>query len=358
MEAFRSIPVISMAGWTGDEVARAAFAGELRRVCHEVGFFVLVDHGIEQQFLDDYFALVRRFFALPLETKATIEKLNSPHFRGWERIGSELTDNKVDYREQVDCSSEYEPYAPGAMPAYLRIDGPNQWLRDDVLPGMRAGVLGFMQRMGAIADQLMEALAIGLGVAPDTFRIRFGERPHSLTKLISYPPTPSGMAGVNSHHDAGFLTLLAQNGVGGLQAQNPDGEWIDVPPTPGTLVVNLGEMLQSMTGNYYVATTHRVITQQERLSVAYFHGPDLRALLDPLELDPSFGEAVAASPWHRRAGFMATRDQLLAGASGTTGRSAGVFGQQLWNYYCRSYPRNVEQHHADALVANASAASG
>ena len=352
MEAFRSIPVISMSGWSGDSASQAAFAEELRRVCHEVGFFVLVDHGIEQQFLDDYFALVRRFFDLPLDVKASMEKLGSPHFRGWERIGSELTDNKVDYREQVDCSTEYEPYEAGALPAYLRIDGPNQWLPDDVLPGMRAGVLGFMQRMGEIADALMEALAVGLGVPADTFRVRFGERPHSLTKLIHYPPTPAGMAGVNSHHDAGFLTLLAQNGVGGLQAQNPDGEWIDVPPTPGTLVVNLGEMLQSMTGNYYVATTHRVVTSEERFSVAYFHGPDLRAGLEPLDLDPRFAAEVAGSTWHRQAGFMATRDQLLAGASGTTGRSAGVFGQQMWNYYCRSYPKNVERHHADVFVAS------
>ncbi|MEZ5216942.1 MAG: 2OG-Fe(II) oxygenase family protein [Ilumatobacteraceae bacterium] len=60
----------------------------------------------------------------------------------------------------------------------------------------------------------------------------FGERQFSLAKLISYPPTPPGECGVNAHHDAGFLTVLLQHGVGGLQAQAPDGSWIDVPSAP------------------------------------------------------------------------------------------------------------------------------
>ena len=347
--SFRSIPTLSMAQWEAGPEGRRAFADELRRICHEVGFFLLVDHGLEQSYFDDYFALVRQFFALPEAVKAKIDKIRSPHFRGWERLGSELTDNKVDHREQVDCSTEWTPYQQGVLPAYLRIDGPNQWLSDDELPGFRTAVLDFMQRMGGLADRLMGALAVGLGLPEDTFHVRFGERPHSLTKLIEYPPTPPGLAGVNSHHDAGFLTLLAQNGVGGLQASNPLGEWIDVPPRPGTLVVNLGEMLQSMTGNYYVATTHRVITREARLSAAYFHGPDLRAGLEPLELPGEYRRAVASSPRHRTAGFMVTRDQLLAGTSGAVASSAETFGEQLWNYYCRSYPQNVQRHHADVF---------
>lgn len=340
-----------MARWGEGAEAQRAFSDDLRRICHEVGFFLLVDHGLEPSYFDDYFSLLRRFFALPEAVKSTIDKSRSPHFRGWERLGSELTDNKVDHREQVDCSTEWAPYEPRTLPAYLRIDGPNQWLSEEVLPGFRAGVQEFMQRMGYVADLLMRALAMGLGLAADTFHQRFGERPHSLTKLINYPPTPPGMAGVNSHHDAGFLTLLAQNGVAGLQALNPDGVWIDVPPLPGTLVVNLGEMLQSMSGNYYVATTHRVITSEARLSAAYFHGPDLRTTLEPLDLAAEFREAVEASPRHRTAGFMATRDELLSGASGTQARSAAIFGEQVWNYYCRSYPQNVQRHHPDVFAA-------
>ena len=161
------------------------------------------------------------FFALPEDVKARIDKGRSPHFRGWERVGAELTDNRTDYREQLDVSTEHPPYPPDAEPPYLRLDGPNQWLPEDVLPGFRAAVDEFFARLGAVADELMEVLSVGLGLAPDHLRDVFGERPLSFAKLISYPPTPPGEAGVNAHHDAGFLTLLLQHGVGGLQVAQP-----------------------------------------------------------------------------------------------------------------------------------------
>ena len=174
---------------------------------------------------------------------------------------------------------------------------------------------------------------------------RFGPRPLSFVKLICYPPTPPGEAGVNAHHDAGFLTILLQHGVGGLQALNPHGEWIDVEPRHDAFVVNLGEMLQEMTGNYFVATTHRVITSEGRFSSGYFHGPDLRTSLDRLPLAPEFAAAVAASERHARAGFMPKREDLEAGRDGITGSAAGVYGQQMWNYYRRSYPDHVRRHY-------------
>ncbi len=344
-----TIPTLSFARWRGGDDERAAFADELREVCHQVGFLLLADHDIDQAFIDRYFAALDAFFALPDEVKARIDKASSRHFRGWERVGAELTDNRVDYREQLDVSSEHPARTADVEPAYLRLDGPNQWLADDVLPGFRAVVEEFFERMGALANELMSALAVGLGIPADTFTTLFGERPLSFVKLINYPATPPGEAGVNAHHDAGFLTLLWQHGVGGLQALGPDGVWIDVPPTPGTIVVNLGENLQAMTGNYYVATMHRVITSEPRRSSAYFHGPDLRTPLAPLDLAPRFTEAVAASPRHRETGFMARRDQLLSGESGVVGAPVGVYGEQLWNYYVRSYPDHVRRHYPGTL---------
>jgi isopenicillin N synthase-like dioxygenase len=117
--AFTAIPVMSLARWTsaaGDSAARLAFADELCRVCHEVGFLLLSDHGVGQQFLDDYFAALQQFFALPEAVKAAIDKVQSPHFRGWERVGSELTDNRVDHREQLDLSTEHPPRPADTIP--------------------------------------------------------------------------------------------------------------------------------------------------------------------------------------------------------------------------------------------------
>ncbi len=348
---FSTIPEIDISpARLGNEVERAALIDELRQVCHEVGFFHLVGHGVPVEFLDRYTAQLQAFFALPESVKAAIDKVNSRHFRGWERVGAELTDNRTDYREQIDLSGEHPPYPADIEPAYLRLDGPNQWLADEELPGFRATVEEWFRRLGALADELMGLLALGLGLDQGHFRRAFGERPLPFVKLISYPRTPEGEAGVNPHHDAGFLTILLQDRVGGLQARNPDGEWIDVPPRRDAFVVNLGEMLQALTGNYFVATTHRVFATEPRFSSAYFHGPDLRTVLTPLDLDPSFADAVASSPRHANAGFMAKRDELLAGQSGIASASAAVYGEQLWNYYRRSYPDNMARHYPDGAA--------
>ncbi len=346
---FTAIPEFDLTERVTDPVA---FADRVRRVCHEIGFFQLVGHGIDAHFIERHIEFQRRFFELPEDCKAAIDKVHSPHFRGWERVGAELTGGRPDLREQLDLATEHPVRGLDVDPPYLRLDGPNQWLADDVLPGFRAHMDDYFERMTALADTLLEVFSVGLGLEPDHLRAVFGERPFSLVKLISYPPTPPDGAGVNPHNDAGFLTLLLQHDVGGLQVRNGDGEWIDVPPRRDAFVVNIGEMLQEMTGNYFVATTHRVIAGEARQSSAWFHGPDLATRLDPLPLDGSFAAAVAASPRHADAGFMARRSEIESGVDGTAGRrGAGVYGQQLWNYYCRSYPENVARHHPDAIGA-------
>jgi isopenicillin N synthase-like dioxygenase len=347
---FTSIPVVDLREWTSatTDAERTAFAEHFIDVCHRVGFLLLVGHGVEDAYVDRLFAMLRAFFELPESTKALIDKRNSREFRGWERVGAELTDNRTDYREQLDVSTANARYADPVDPPYLRLDGPNQWFDDATLPGFQSSVEGFMSTMSDIASTLMTIISRGLGLADSHLHEVFGERPLSLAKLIRYPQTPAGECGVNAHHDAGFVTVLLQQDIGGLQALNPNGEWIDVPPTPGAFVINLGEMLQEMSGNYVVATTHRVITSEPRYSCAYFHGPDLRTKLDRLPLDQRFVDAVAASPRHSSAGFMAKRDELLGGESGTGSSGAGVYGQQLWNYYARSYPENMARHHSDA----------
>ena len=345
---FDEIPVVDLSPWDGSAAQRAALAAEVGRHCHEVGFFYAEGHGIDDAFIERYFAAQRAFFALDEADKARIDKRLSPHFRGWERIGAELTNNRPDHREQLDVSSENPPYPRGVEPPYLHLDGPNQWLPEDVLPGFRSLVLEYFERMGSLARRIMAIMAVGLELPETYFDERFGDRSHSLAKLISYPPTPAGEAGVNEHHDAGFLTILLQHGVSGLQALSPDGAWIDVPPRPGAFVINTGEMLQEMSGNYVVAATHRVITGAPRFSAAYFHGPDLRTELTPLPLAERFRAAVAASPRHAGAGFMARRNELESGLEGIASRQgAGVYGQQLWNYYTRSYPENMRAHYAE-----------
>src|SRR5947209_20563335 len=130
--AFTAIPVVDLSRWHGSDEERAALAGEVREICHEVGFFHLVGHGVPDDFCSRYFDAMQRFFALPEDVKARVDKRRSRHFRGWERVGAELTNNRPDYREQLDLSTEHPPYPADIEPAYLRLDGPNQWLPEDL----------------------------------------------------------------------------------------------------------------------------------------------------------------------------------------------------------------------------------
>lgn len=346
-ESFESIPVVSLAELNGDDEQRAALAERLCTICHEVGFIVVTDHGIDPTLIDSVFSLMERFFALDDDQKRLIDKTESPHFRGWEAVGSEFTNNRVDVREQIDLWTEWPPVTdPDAPPPYRRLLGPNRWMPDAVLPGQRDLTLRWMHDLGELADQILQLLAIGLGLAPDHFESLFGEQPMSLTKMIHYPPTPDGGAGVNAHHDTGFVTLLQPGPTAGLQVLNPNDQWIDVPTVPGAFVVNLGEMLQAMTGNYFVATAHRVIAPTERLSAAYFHGPSLDTELTPIGLPSRFRDAVEASDRHRHAGFMASSEQTDAGVGDMASElRASTYGEQLWNYFRRSYPANVARHY-------------
>lgn len=342
MTTFTDIPIVDFADWDAPDADPQQLADQLCTICHEVGFFVAINHGIDTAFVDSLFDLMHRFFVLPVEDKLVIDKRNSRHFRGWEPEGAEYTNNRPDIREQIDLWTDHEPLDVDAEPAYLRLLGPNQWVPDSVTPEFEAIVRRWFHDCGDLSNRILEILTTGLGLDSGHLTAHFADTPMSLTKLIHYPPTPSGQAGVNAHHDAGFLTVLAPGPTPGLQVQNGNGDWIDVPAVPGGFVINLGEMLQGMTGNYFVATAHRVITSEERFSAGYFHGPSLHTPLDRLPLDERFIQAVEDSPFHSDAGFMARREETEAGVGDIAStHKPATYGEQLWNYFSRSYPDNM-----------------
>lgn len=357
LAAAPSLPIISLAQWTAESATdqdRAELADNVRKICHTTGFFLLEDHGIEAEFLRQIFTMMRHLFALPTEQKKLIDKKKSRHFRGWECEGSEYTNNRPDIREQVDLWTEHTPRDANVEPKYLRLLGPNQWFssEQDILPGYRELMMEWFRRAEKVADTLTEILAIGLGLDPKYFDDKvFGSERMSLTKLIRYPPTPDNRAGVNAHHDTGFLTLLCCETSPGLQVEDENGNWFNViPPKADTLVVNLGEMLQSMTQNYFVATPHRVINcyPRERFALGYFHGPSLEARLDPLPLDDSYSKAVQASRRHSGAGFMALKVETEAGVGDMqSSYKPTEYGMQLWNYFSRSYPEIMSRYYPD-----------
>ncbi|GGE14313.1 hypothetical protein GCM10011529_20870 [Polymorphobacter glacialis] len=101
-------------------------------------------------------------------------------------------------------------------------------------------------------------------------------------RIFRYPPGETGF-GVGEHTDYGLLTLLAQDQHGGLEIRTPTG-WLSAPPIPGALIVNIGDMLDRLTGGVWRSTPHRVVNNSghERLSWPLFFDPAFDAVVEPL----------------------------------------------------------------------------
>ena len=350
MTTVNSIPKVSLAQWTeGNRSSRLRIASQLAGICHEVGFFYLADHGIGRAAMDVQMSRVKQFFALPEVEKKRIEKAHSPHFRGWEGVGSELTNNEIDYREQLDIGPEREAI-DDPDPWYLALVGPNQWPDPGLLPGFRESVTGFIEQLSTLSGQLLRIMSVSLGLRESHMEEMFGANPSPYTKLIRYPAGAETSRGVGIHKDSGFLTLLLQDDQPGLEAQSNSGEWLSVDPIPGTLVVNTGELLQLVTQNFFIATPHRVINRpgRERFSCAFFYSPDLSTPLTPLPIDPRFIEQARLSPRHGSEGLMASRAEMAGGTRSMESRARpAVFGEKYWQRWVRSYPEITRRHYPE-----------
>ena len=123
-------------------------------------------------------------------------------------------------------------------------------------------------------------------------------QPNHRMKIVRYPgrDATGDDQGVGAHKDGGFLTLLLQDENKGLQVEY-DGRWVDVEPIPGTLVVNIGELLELASNGYLRATVHRVVTPPagvERFSVPFFFSARLDATIPLLDLSARTGDAKRA----------------------------------------------------------------
>ena len=334
MPAFPAIPQLDLSRFDAGSEPRAAFLHELRVAARDVGFFYLTGHGIEPDLLRGLLAVARRFFALPEPEKLAIEMVNSPHFRGYNRVARELTRGSPDWREQIDFGAE-RPALPhrADLPAWTRLQGPNQW--PEALPEMRATVIRWQSAALEVLHRLLTAFSLALGQAANALEALYREEPHYLVKLIRYPgrhTTPSDQ-GVGAHKDSELLTLLLQDSHGGLQVETPRG-WIDVPPAPGTLVVNIGELLELASDGYLRATLHRVVTPPagvERLSAAFFLGARLDATVPLLRL-PAALAAQAQGP-----------------ESDPHNPLFRSVGQNYLKGRLRSHPDVAQRHHCDLL---------
>lgn len=326
-----TLPILDLSRTLESEEERIAFREELRRVTHEVGFFYLTGHGIDQQFIEEFLDVSREFFALPEERKLLLENTYNPHFRGYTRVGGELTQGQVDWREQLDIGPERPALDRTVYTEdFWALQGPNMWPEE--LPRLRELSERWIAEQSLLSQRLLAEWAASLGQPEDYFADSFDELSAPLLKIARYPGMPAGNSqqGVGAHKDLGVLTLLyIEDGKTGLQVEY-EGEWIDAPPVTGAFVVNIGEMLELATGGYLKATLHRVVSPPEgedRISFPFFYAPRLDASIPEVKLP----------------------EELHAAARGISQDPSNIlhpiFGENSLKSRVRAHPNVVEAHH-------------
>lgn len=280
------LPVIDIAPLfdPADAAGREHVAREIERACRASGFFYITGHRIPANLIEHLDRLSRQFFALPREEKLEIAMAKSGRaWRGFFAVGDELTSGRPDIKEGIYFGTELTPDHP-RVAAHWPLHGANLWPRQ--IPDMRDTVLAYIAATTQAAHALSEGIALSLNLAPDYFSRRYTADPTILFRIFHYPAPRAAEAenwGVGEHSDYGFLTLLAQDGNGGLQVKTPGG-WTEAPPLPGTLICNIGDMLDRLTGGFFKSTPHRVrnTSGRGRLSFPLFFDPDFAARVEPL----------------------------------------------------------------------------
>lgn len=330
-----ALPILDFSQFRAGGEAQANFIAELADVTHNIGFFYLKNHGIDQTLIDDALNLSKAFFALPLEDKLAIEMIHSRHFRGYTRLYNEITRERPDGREQLDYMPEYDALPLESIPdhqPWLRLQGPNQW--PSQLPQLKPTLLALQTAQVALAKELLSAFAQALGQPADAFAHTYAHKPSVLCKAIHYPGTQDTKQGVGIHKDAGYLTFVSQDEASGLEVLKGD-QWVSATPIRGTFVVNIGELLEIASQGYLKATQHRVTTPPvgtDRYSLAFFLTSQLDATVPLLDL-----------PAHLQpANFTITQDPKNPLFT--------EIGKNFLKGRLRSHPDVARAHYADLLA--------
>jgi len=279
-------PVIDFAPFrAGHADQKTHVAAAIRDACEGTGFFYLSGHGVAESTIGDAFAASRRFFDLPLTERMKIRLVIGKN-RGYQPLGSRIYADKADAPD-LNESFKYQRELPPDDPDIRdgnRVHASNQWPEN--LPGFRTVALAYYDAMEELSEPLLRAFAMALDL-DEAYFLGFYRKPLTQINLIHYPPHPpvtkGRQFGLRPHADTTAFTILAQGEEEGLQVEHGDG-WIDVPPMPGTFVINIGDMMARWTNKRFASTPHRVVNRsgRERYSIPFFAIPDFDALVECL----------------------------------------------------------------------------
>jgi isopenicillin N synthase-like dioxygenase len=308
------VPLVDLRGWyEGDDAARAALAAEVDRAARTSGFLLVVNHGVPEELRLQFRAVLDEFFALPTGVKERYATTVGGH--GWTPIGSEANGYSEGTATPPDLKEGFN-FGHGSVPpgqeGFPDLFPANQWPAE--LPELEIAGTAWAAEMRRLKDDLLDLFAAALGL-PDGGLRQYNDRPLWLQSCNLYPgaevtgePQP-GQYRIGPHTDFGVLTILdRQPGMGGLQVQRADGDWVDAPFVAGALTINLGDLSVRWTGGRWRSARHRVlpppaVDRGERLmSLVFFNEGNPDALVAPLRGigDPESFEPVRGGDHLRR----------------------------------------------------------
>ncbi len=281
------IPIVDISAFkNGSADQKKRIADEIIKTAENSGFFYISGHGIPQKLTDQAFASSKRFFALDQAQKTEVS-VNTEQ-RGWMAQGLATLEGSKSYdaKEIFFWGWEIDADDPElALPLVAQNLWPTKhapWLQTDLSP--------YYQAACDVGGTVMSALAIAFGLNEDFFNEAY-DKPLARGQLVYYPPftdidEASERFSAAPHTDFGVLTLLLQDNNGGLQVRTKDGNWADAPPVEGTLICNIGDLLQRWSNKRLVSTVHRVINRSgnERYSIPVFFDPHSATKIDPCDL--------------------------------------------------------------------------
>ena len=253
-----SIPVLDLADALQPGAPRSAeVAAQLRAAAMASGFFYVRRHGLPAGLIERQFGLARRLLEdVPLSTRTALAMHHSPTMRGYELMGAQTLDlaARPDVKESFYCGSAYPDDHPYVRAGYQTYGG-NQW--PPQVPEAPAVCEAYIQALLGLSRRLMQLLALSLAL-PEDFFDATSASPMLTLRMIRYPAHPedadADTYGAGAHTDWGAITILAQDGHGGLEVRMPDGRWVAAVPIADCLVVNLGDMIPRWTNA--VSYTH------------------------------------------------------------------------------------------------------
>lgn len=262
--------------------AQDEVAADIDRICRETGFFLITGHGVDPAVKASMMDAMRAFFARPLAEKLDIAISRSTCHRGYVAVAAESSDEDApaDLKESLDTGGEHGPDHPEVR-AGVPLFGPNQFPAD---PAFRAAWEAYRAQAVEAAQRVQRAMARALGQHDEFLLDREGGEVMYNLRHLHYPPQDTvapgpDQLGCGAHTDYGSVTLLADDGVGGLQVMRRDGVWIEVAVPEDRMVVNIGDLMAIWTNDRWVSNPHRVINppHTDRYSMPLFVTPPFHA---------------------------------------------------------------------------------